>query len=241
MRYAIFSDIHSNLEAFRVALSFLKTQGSDRCIFLGDAIGYGANPNEVVELLRELNPICIGGNHDWAVLGKISTVFFNPAARAAVVWTQQHLQKEYVSFLNFLPLIDEHEEFISVHGSLYEPEEFHYISSSADARHNFGLLDRKICFVGHSHCKGVFMLKNNVISFITDDTAQLKKGAKYIINVGSVGQPRDRDYRSCICMYDTSKKVVTFHRLEYNVEKAAKKIILSGLPPFLGERLYMGF
>lgn len=241
MRYGIFSDVHSNLEAFEVAINFYKTEKIDRFIFLGDIVGYGANPNECILALKSLNPVVIAGNHDWAVSDKFSIAYFNPYAKEAVLWTAKELKQENIHYLRNLVLTYEEKDFICVHGSLENPQQFNYILNSYDAQFNFSLLKQRLCFIGHSHRAEVYILENNQLLRLCQQKIKLNSGAKYIINVGSVGQPRDRDPRLSLCIYDNEAKVVNFVRLEYNIKKAADKILKKGLPPLLAQRLYGGW
>jgi diadenosine tetraphosphatase ApaH/serine/threonine PP2A family protein phosphatase len=240
MRYGIFSDVHSNLEAFEAALDFYKKEVIDKFIYLGDIVGYGANPNECSALLRRLNPICIAGNHDWAAIGEFSVSYFNEAAKEVILWTQEYLSEENIQYLRTFALTHEEDDFICVHGSLDEPQRFNYIFDISDAQLSFSYLEKRICFIGHSHRREAFRKKNNSVSVIGDLQIKLEKNSQYIINVGSVGQPRDRDPRLSLCVYDDDQDVVKFARLEYNIKKAADKIIEKGLPLFLAERLYVG-
>jgi len=241
MRYGIFSDVHSNLEALQEAAKWYNHQNIDKYIFLGDIVGYGANPCETISLLKELNPTSIAGNHDWVSIGKFDINYFNPYAKEAVLWTERMLKKEQREFLHTLPLIYEEQSFICVHGSLFEPQDFNYILAPQDALLNFKIMKKKICFIGHSHCAEAYILKNDKLFYSKDIRIDLKSENKYIINVGSVGQPRDKDNRLCICIYDDSIDVVIFNRLEYNIKKAANKILNVGLPSILANRLYTGY
>lgn len=243
MRYGIFSDVHSNLEALGVALDYYKKEKISQFIFLGDIIGYGANPFEVISLLRSLNPVCIAGNHDWGVPNKLSIDYFNQYAQAGIIWTKRKITQEQIFWLYSLPLTFTRENFICVHGSLTDPERFYYIMDKYDAELNFPLLEKQICFVAHSHRKGVYFSegKRKGTTHILDDKVELKEKGKYIVNVGSVGQPRDSDPRACVCIYDSDLSVVSFNRLEYNIKIAADKILEAGLPPILASRLYSGW
>ena len=241
MRYGIFSDVHGNLEAFKVALKYCRREKIDKFIYLGDIVGYGANPSECIALLTSLNPVCIAGNHDWAAAGRFPLCYFNPVAKEAIIWTKNVLTEVNISFLHKLPLVYREKSSVYVHGSLFEPYNFHYILDADDARKNFLFFKKRICFIGHSHCKGVYALWNDKISFLGSDCVEIEKGARYIINVGSVGQPRDRDNRLCFCIYDDKIGIVEFRRLKYNIKRAAEKILEAGLPSFLAYRLHEGF
>ena len=256
MRYGIFSDIHSNLEAFEVILKYFKKEKIDRYIFLGDIIGYGANPQEVITLLKSLNPLSIAGNHDWAAIDKISIEYFNPYAQEAILWTKKNLSQQDFSYLHTFKITYEAADFVCVHGSLDNPQRFNYIRNVNDAKMNFPFLKRQLCFIGHSHrleiyyrpvnnsshqgvagkSAGIFIPEKN-----EDCEIKLSEGTKYIVNVGSVGQPRDRNPRAALCIYDCDKNVLIFKRLTYNIEKAAEKILQRGLPSLLARRLYSGW
>ncbi|MCM8831229.1 MAG: metallophosphatase family protein [Candidatus Omnitrophica bacterium] len=240
MRYGIFSDVHSNLEAFSVVYDFYKNNQIDKYIFIGDIVGYGANPKECLYLLKELNPICVAGNHDWAVVNKLGLDYFNEYAKTALLWTKEKVFFDDCLYINSFALVYEEDNFVCVHGSLEEPQNFNYIFSIMDSWRNFSLLKKDILFVGHSHRMESYVYYNGKVRYLPDMELEIQKDAKYIINVGSVGQPRDRDNRSCACIYDSDKKVVFFKRLEYNIKKAAEKILESGLPQILATRLYFG-
>lgn len=240
MRYGIFSDVHSNLEAFEVALKFYKKERIDKFIFCGDIIGYGADPRQCLSLLRNLNPICVAGNHDWAAINKLNLDYFNPYARQALVWTREELTTSDLNYLGTFSLMHKEDDFICVHGSLDNPAQFNYIIYSYEASRNFSLLRRQILFVGHSHRRETFCFENKKISYLKDTKIKIKPKAKYIINEGSVGQPRDGDSRLSVCVYDSDEKVVIFKRLEYNIKKTADKILAKGLPEVLAVRLFQG-
>ncbi len=240
MRYAIFSDVHGNLEAFAAAEEFYRDQKIDRFIFLGDIVGYGADPGECLKRLVLLNPVAIAGNHDWGVADKFDPDYFNTYAREALFWTRKNLSPEEISCLGRFLLTHWEEDFICVHGSLSDPGQFYYILDINDAALNFPLMDKHLCFVGHTHRSEVYILENDRIARLGGQEIKLKPGAQYIINVGSVGQPRDRDRRASLCIYDSNEGTVRFKRLEYDIKKAAGKIIQNSLPPVLAERLYTG-
>jgi len=240
MRYGIFSDVHSNMEAFKEAVNWFSKQNIDRYIFLGDIVGYGAQPHEAIYLLKELNPIRVAGNHDWACVGKFNLELLNSYAREAIIWTQSVLKPGDKTFLKLSSLIYEDKNFVCVHGSLEEPSEFHYVLNYEDAGLCFSAMDKNICFIGHSHKPGVWTLKEGKIDYATPARVSLENGIRYIVNVGSIGQPRDGDNRGCACIYDTEKKMVIFHRFEYNIKKTADKILKAGLPSILAQRLYVG-
>ncbi len=232
MRIAIISDIHSNLEALHTALKIIDKKNVDELVCLGDIVGYGANPNECAEIVRKRTPHVLLGNHDAAALDLSLTESFNRYARVAAEWTHETLTAENVNYLNNLPMTFVLDDLLFVHSSPYEPEEWHYILSPYDAKQNFLTFKQKICFVGHSHVPGVFCEDMK--------TQKIKKNLRYIINVGSVGQPRDGDWRLSFGIFDTKIWSYEHIRAEYEVKTAAEKILKNGLPRFLAERLLVG-
>jgi len=240
MRYAIFSDVHANLEAFTALLDFYKNQLAERFIFLGDVVGYGASPRECLDILNSLNPVCVAGNHDWAVVDKFRLNYFNPDALKAIIWTKQILNDQEKQYLGAMPVLHEESDFILTHASLDNPIEFNYVKNAADASANFALFKQNILFVGHTHYQWVCELSGDLITENNNENVDLSPQAKYIVNPGSVGQPRDGDWRAPACIYDSDAHKVVFYRLAYDVETAAKKIIDSGLPSNLAMRLFKG-
>ncbi len=240
MRYAFISDIHSNLEAFKEAVRFCKKEKIDRYIFLGDIVGYGANPKEVIALLSDLNPVSIAGNHDWGVVDKLDAEYFNEYAVEAIIWTKKIISQEETRFINVSPLIYEEKNFFCVHGTLNDPQEFHYLLGLNDARMNFTLFKKQILFVGHSHKAQIYYESSGGAFFHPYTEIAIKDNERYIINVGSIGQPRDRDRRLSFCIYDTEEKLARIVRLDYNINLAAEKIIKAGLPQMLASRLFIG-
>lgn len=254
MRYGIFSDVHSNLEALKAVLDYYREEKIDKYICLGDVVGYGANPQEVISIIKKLNSVCIAGNHDWAVGGRFDVDYFNPRAKQAVLWTKKELREADILWLNNLCLEYEESNFICVHGSLVDPGEFHYVYDVNDAWYNFCLLGKQFCFIGHSHKRGVYFIEANDINesessfcsgcrvlYSQDLIIEIKSSVRYIVNVGSVGQPRDRDPRASVCIYDTDEKTLFFKRVEYDIKAAANKILQRGLPSVFGLRLYSGW
>ena len=240
MRYAIFSDVHSNLEAFMSVIKAMKREKIDKYICGGDIIGYGADPSKCIELTRRLTDNVISGNHDWASAGIFDTSYFNEYAKKAVFWTNEVLNETERTYLKNLKLIHKEKSFVVVHGSLDEPERFHYILNLNDAFRTFNIMDGKLCFVAHSHSPIVFKKHEEDITCAKETALKLDKDTLYIINVGSVGQVRDGDPRACYVIYDESDNAIEIKRVPYDIKKAQEKIIKAGLPSFLAERLSMG-
>jgi len=241
MRYGIFSDVHSNLQACLEAIKWFKTQGIDQYISLGDIINYGASPVEVIELIRSMHPVIVAGNHDWGIVDKFDINALHQFAREALLWSRKMISVEDKIFLRSLKLIYREKNFVCVHSSLLNPQEFNYIFNSQDALLSICRMEKDICFIGHSHRPISYVLTQDGLSYSKAAFIPISDGRKYIINVGSVGQPRDGDNRGCVCIYDDAKSAVYFHRFEYNIKSAADKIINAGLPDIFAYRLYGGY
>jgi len=241
MRYGIFSDIHSNLEALEAVISAYKKESIDQYLCVGDIVGYAANPNECVMKTKEIIDGSVAGNHDRASVDLLSGAYFNPLAREAISWTKQNLNPESIKFLEPLKLIYKNKGLTLVHGTLNNPESFEYMSDVYIARESFSLLETLVCFVGHTHTPGIFTEDAaGGINYSRAALVSLKQDHKYIVNTGSVGQPRDGDPRACYSIYDTDKKEVQIKRVAYNVDTAREKIIAAALPQYLGDRLITG-
>ena len=232
MRIAILSDVHSNFEALVQAVAFMDESRIDELYCLGDIIGYGASPNECVALIRERAVHCVLGNHDLAAVEPSHAEFLNAPGKIAALWTNKVLTRENAEFLSNLPYTIENEQVTLVHASPAQPHQWQYILSLEDARPQLEYFHTPICFVGHTH----------VPSVCGEDlkTFTLNKQLKFLINVGSVGQPRDGDPRSSFGILDTEAWTYENIRVEYDVPGAAKKIIAAKLPKVLAERLSHG-
>ncbi|MEW6086975.1 MAG: metallophosphoesterase family protein [bacterium] len=243
MRYGIFSDVHSNLEALNTVLEDSKKEKVDSFLCLGDLVGYGANPDECIELIRGLNPVVVSGNHDCAVSNRIDTVNFNKWGRDAIFWTQKNIKPENESFLKELRLITDHDNFTLVHASPYYPEKWFYVITVEDIIRCFLNFKNWICFLGHSHRPFIFELNPinlyNSKIFLSGEVV-LKKEMRYVISTGSVGQPRDGNNKTCYFVLDTDTRIIKLIRAAYNYELTQKKILDAGLPSFLAERLGKG-
>ena len=240
MRYGIFSDIHGNWEALQEVLQFYRKEDIDDYICLGDIVGYGANPKECLDQVRGLNAVCVAGNHDWAVSGRLNYDVFHESAKAAVDWTRGRLDEEDMAFLNRLPLMFKNDDLVAVHGTLSEPENFHYMIYMSDARETFHLMERQVCFVGHSHVPQIIIQHWEKMECSTKMNAEIDASDRYIVNVGSVGQPRDGNPKASCCVYDTVSHALQIKRLTYDVYSAYSKILRAGLPEDLAERLLAG-
>jgi predicted phosphodiesterase len=241
LRYGILADVHSNLEALQAVLAAYRQEDIDSYCCVGDIVGYAANPRECVEELRRICSVTVAGNHDWASVDLFSLGYFNTLAKTALLWTNHNLDDDSRYFLRALKPVYKNQEFTLVHGTLDEPQDFKYMLDEPAARATFRLLETDICFAGHTHAAGIFVQADNgIISYSVEGQLDIKKGNKYIVNVGSVGQPRDTDSRAAYCVYDTARGTIEIKRATYDVESARKKIIEAGLPAFQGNRLLEG-
>ena len=240
MRWGIFCDIHANLEALDAVLAALTRERIDRYLCLGDIVGYGANPRECIAEIKKIDAPTIAGNHDWAAVGLFDIAYFNPAAKAAVLWTRQNLTYEDKEFLKSLDLVYQEDELTLVHGSLQNPGQFEYILDISSAARTFELLRTRVCSIGHSHAPVIFIKEGENYSFTFQTKVKLKTSQMYIVNAGSVGQPRDGDPQASFVVYDSESKEVQIKRVAYDVRKAQDKIMKAGLPRILADRLAMG-
>lgn len=242
MGFAIISDVHSNLEALEAVLEDIKRRDIDRILFLGDAVGYGPDPNRCIELLKRESEILLAGNHDRAAVGMTDIDYFNEFARAAIIWTADILTEEHKRLLGQLPLTMrfplEGEGLFLVHSTPKEPESWHYLLTMWDAEVNFNYFTEGICFLGHSHVPFIIERIPSGEMTVYRDNTLLKRGLRYIINAGSVGQPRDGDPRACYAIMEDSS--IRFVRIKYNVKKTQKKMLEAGLPGPLIDRLQYG-
>jgi len=243
MRYAILGDIHSNLAAFEAVLRDIDLKGGiDRIWCLGDVVGYGPDPHECIELLRQYEHICVAGNHDWAAIGKMDTSDFNPVATRACRWTSQQLTKKDIDYLQNLPLSLCQDDFTLVHGSPREPI-WEYLLSIEVAQDNFAYFKTAFCLVGHSHVPLIFEQRGNstVYKEFPNRTNLELGGNRLIINPGGVGQPRDGDPRASYAIYDVDARTIYHYRVEYDIPATQRKMEERGLPLPLILRLSEGW
>ena len=239
MRYAIFADVHGNLEAYEAVLAAIEKEGPDRIFCIGDLVGYGSQPSECVARTRDLGCLTVIGNHDAAAVGRLTASYFNPFAREAILWTGAHLSEEDKEFLLGLPLVEEIEDFTLVHATLDSPEGFDYIDTLVGAERCFSHLKQPVVFIGHSHIPVAFF-DTEPTTYTQSWPLRIPAGRKAIVNVGSVGQPRDGNPDAAYAIYDTDKGLVYLHRVPYDVEATSRKILDAGLPSILAERLHFG-
>lgn len=240
MKYGIFSDIHSNSEALEKVLMELEELQVDSIVCLGDIVGYGANPNECVEKVKEIADVCVAGNHDYGVVGKTPIDQFSDRAKTSVLWTQKILKEENHHYLNGLPLTQKKNGTFFVHSSPRDPESWIYLITRSEGMLAFVRFEEKICFVGHSHYPLVFTQGKEGFGYHRNESFLLDPETRYIINVGSVGQPRDQDPRAAFVLYDSDAREIKILRVSYDVKSAQKKIRDAGLPSSLADRLATG-
>lgn len=240
MRYAIFGDIHANMEAMDAVIADIANHKVDRLVCLGDIVGYGADPVACVEKIKELDCVTVAGNHDMVAVGMMNPDSFNLFARIAALWTRNSLDDESRAFLKDLPLTATMNNFQITHANLFAPSLFEYIQTSYDAMRNFECQEKPLCFVGHSHIPVTLVLKQDTIVFTLDPEIDVEPNVKMIVNVGSIGQPRDENPMSSYALYDSEMKKIVIKRVSYNIEKTCKKIVDAKLPEINAERLRYG-
>jgi len=245
MKFAVFSDVHANLEALDAVLAHAAQERVGFYLCLGDVIGYGANPDECVDRIRGLTPgVCLRGNHDAAALDARERTFFHEVALQGIHFSARHLTAENAEYLRTLAYeYRTHARMMAVHASPYHPETWEYVLDSAGAERAFdAMTPARVAFIGHSHSPVVFVDDGSVQRFPSHERMMMDLAARrYVMNVGSVGQPRDGNPDASYVVYDDDDDSVTHHRVRYDREKAAEKILHAGLPPVLAERLLIGY
>lgn len=251
MRYAIFSDVHSNLEALTTFLSLIGEEEDLFPVCLGDTAGYSAHPNECLDLLRGMEIPCVIGNHDFAILDRSEAETFNHLARAAIEWQAEVITAENKQYLYSLPwTMNIHGAFCATHADFHAPAQFIYLRDASLAWYSFTAMPLNIGFFGHTHLPGVISMDPAEEDY--EDTAvykqirgnnhvvELDPDRAYLINPGSLGQPRDLDPRASYTVYDPEARKVTFKRFQYDCQKEADRIIAADLPELLALRLFEG-
>ncbi len=239
MRFAIFSDVHANLEALEAVCADAEEAGCTHFACLGDVVGYNASPHECVERVKALDCPTVKGNHDEQASLFESSRDFNELAEHAIEWTRENLGKEDREWLRDLRLQRQVRDFTIVHATLDTPGQWGYVFNNLDAVTSFTYQHTTVCFFGHTHVPMGFV-RDDGVHRVKIDGLQIDPTKKYFINVGSVGQSRDGDWRASYCIYDTEKNVVQQRRIKYDLHKAQDKIIKAGLPRLLAERLALG-
>src|SRR4051794_31373325 len=242
MRIGIFSDTHSNLEALTAVLGAFKSEGVDKLVCLGDTVGYGASPNECCDLVREAAAFTILGNHDAAVAGRMDYSYYYDAARQALDMHASILTAPNMEWLKTLPYEVREGHVSYCHGSPINLEEFEYIFAPEQAARCLPEYDRlaDVTFIGHSHLCKSFALRRDDVHEVVAQQFEIRAGHKYIISVGSVGQPRDYDNRASYPIYNTEARLFDLKRISYDIDPAAKKIFPAKLERTFGNRLFIG-
>ena len=246
MRYLVISDIHANLEAYETVMAEARPLGYEKVLVLGDLVGYGADPNAICDRVRDLNPeALIRGNHDKVGSGVESPEGFNAVARSAIRWTYDNLSKENLDWLAALPagpmIVDDTIEIC--HGTPFDEDA--YVFDDLDALRALHATRRPLCLFGHTHVQVGHVLARDQFGLATSDearplTIKLAEPSRYLVNPGSVGQPRDGDPRAGFGIVDTTAHEMTIYRVEYPIAKAQARILEEGLPDVLAQRLALG-
>ena len=239
MRFAIFSDIHANLEALEAVLADAHKRKCTHFVCLGDVVGYNANPHECVERIRKLDCPIVKGNHDEQGSLPESSSDFNELAERAIKWTRNNLAEEEKQWLRELPLQKQVRDFTIVHATLDTPAQWGYVFNNLDAAASFTYQHTTVCFFGHTHVPMVF-IRDDGVRRESIEHIRIESTKKYFINMGSVGQPRDGNWRAAYCIYDMENNLVEQFRVKYDLAVAQRKIIKAGLPRLLAERLAIG-
>jgi len=242
MRYAVIADIHANLAALDAVLEDIRKKGGvDEMWCLGDIVGYGPDPAPCIELLRQLKPVCVAGNHDRAVIGKIELSYFNPLAAAACQWTETQLKAGHRLYLESLPLTIERGDFFLVHGSPLDPV-LEYVMSTSVAARNFSFLKSTFCLVGHTHVPAAFREEKDACLPIhfTSGIGLVLGSRRMIVNPGAVGQPRDGDPAASYAIYESEGRIMRLYRVPYDIKATQDRMMQAGLPVPLITRLEAG-
>jgi diadenosine tetraphosphatase ApaH/serine/threonine PP2A family protein phosphatase len=242
---AVFTDIHANRQAFSACLDFARARGAERMILLGDYVGYGADPEWAVETvmgLVERGAVAVRGNHDNAVA--VTTESMNAVAQAAIEWTRGRLSATQRRFLAELPLVLQEEDRLYVHSEASNPASWHYVQGTPDAACSIEATEAHVTFCGHIHQPALYSMSSGADMTSVVPTSgvplQLLGNRRWLAVLGSVGQPRDGDPAASFAMFDTGSGEITYCRVPYDVEAAAKRIRENGLPRWLADRLLVG-
>ncbi|MCA8973833.1 MAG: metallophosphoesterase family protein, partial [Planctomycetes bacterium] len=234
-----------NADALRAVVAALQRERVDVWVQVGDIVGYGPEPSACIDIVRELGCVTCLGNHDAAVLGRLDTSYFNNFARTAIHWTAPQLRQSDYEFLSSLELVVKRPEFTVVHGTLHMPEEFGYVISVVEAVESLEHQQTRLCFVGHSHVPAIYLRhddKPRDIHVVPHSEAEISYRGfeRVLMNVGSVGQPRDEDPRAAYGLVDTDLEIASIRRVNYDISSVQQKIRDAGLPEVLANRLSLG-
>ena len=229
MKYAVFGDIHANLEAFEAVLGDAHDQRCTHYACVGDIVGYNANPKECLEIVREMSMPCVKGNHDEYSSTDHALEMLNPRAAASIIWTRQHLpeaDKQWLRDLKYIRLVA---SFSIVHATLDGPQRWGYVFEKLDAAASFTYQNTAVCFFGHTHLPMAFV-RDKLVRGGTYSKFKIQPGRKYFVNVGSVGEPRDGDPRAAYVIYHLPEGTIELRRIPYDIEKTNAKVQAAGLP-----------
>jgi len=242
MRFGIFSDVHSNLSALETVVQVYDSERIDKFICLGDTVGYGGKPQECSDIVKDMASITVMGNHDAAVGGRMDYSYYYDAARQALDMHTRWLSEENIKWLRSLPYEHREHGLSFCHGSPSELEEFEYVFSVEQAKRLLFMYDdlATVTYIGHSHLCKAFALSATDVHEVVATQFMIRENYKYIISVGSVGQPRDYDPRAAYTIYDTDDRVFEFKRAEYDVDQSVGDIFKTDLERNFGNRLLLG-
>jgi diadenosine tetraphosphatase ApaH/serine/threonine PP2A family protein phosphatase len=243
LRTLLFSDVHSNIEALEAVLADASTRGFDRAVCLGDIVGYGADPEACTSRVSGLpQGAAVLGNHDAAVIDLRGRGDLNPVAREGVKYSEKKLSAKSIDYLGTLPLVfDSSEVFVACHASPQKPHEWPYILDPPEAREALRATTRPLIFIGHTHYPLLHDGFARSVTLSAGAAVKVRAGERYIVNVGSVGQPRDGDPRAAYVIFDDVERAVRLFRVRYDVDTAARKILDAGLPEILADRIRRGY
>lgn len=241
MKAAIISDVHSNLEALQAVEKSMEDLGVDEVHFVGDAVGYGPDPGNCIRWIMDNTSMMVMGNHDSAAAGLMGPGSFNPNAKAALVWNIGQMEEQELDFLRSLPMRQSEGDVTLVHANPMDPGGWNYIFSLWDAEMNFPFFEGSFCFVGHSHqAVVVAMDPQGSVNVVSGNGFSIEEGHRYLVNVGSVGQPRDGNPSACFGLLDTERGQFSFIRTPYDFSQTQRKMMEAGLPKPLIDRLAEG-
>jgi diadenosine tetraphosphatase ApaH/serine/threonine PP2A family protein phosphatase len=240
VRYALLGDIHGNWEALEAVLAGIREDGADQYVCVGDVVGYNPDPVRCVDRVRDLQALVVQGNHDFFTVHPPGTMDMSEVASAALEWTCAHLHADHRQYLAELPRKRTFDDVTVVHNTLEQTRHWQYVLGVEEAGKSFVYQDSAVCFIGHTHVPVVFTKRKGLVTIARYETIDLDPESKYLFNVGSVGQPRDRDPRAAYVLYDSETRQVTLKRVAYEVGRTQEKIRKSGLPLWLALRLSFG-
>lgn len=243
MVFAIISDIHANLEALTVAINYILEMNISKILCCGDIVGYGPNPSPCINLLKRYDFKSVYGNHDKAILSDYIGIYFNEDAVAALNIQKSLMDKEDYQFIKQLPFTITEDDYILTHSFLSKKDSFRYVFDIKTAEEDILLTKKQVLFIGHSHIPGCFVFEGENIKYLDAFNGlyiNIEKNKRYLVNVGSVGQPRDGNPQLSVCLYDTSSSTIKIVRLSYNINLTIQKMIEKGFPKNLYNRLLLG-